>query len=275
MLPAVAGQEAGGKDQNPVRQRTLEPEISYFGLQAYLGTTKHLGGFESTRELIELCHLAADSRVLDVGCGVGATACYLAREVGVDVVGIDLRESMVARAAERAAREGVEDQVEFRVADAQDLPLDDGSFDIVLCESVATFIEDKQRVVDELVRVTRRGGYVGLNEEIWLEDPLPGLVEQVRSVWGIEPEILRADEWLRLLENSGLEDTVGQLCEFNVWRESSQLKRYGLDDYWRMLSRTMSLYIRNPAFRTYMKDKRNLPKDVFEHLGYGLFAGRK
>jgi|GEM_PF-6090231 len=42
-----------------------------------------------------------------------------------------------------------------------------------------------------------------------------------------------------------------------------------------MFSRTMSLYIKNPAFRAYMKNRRRLPKDVFEHLGYGLFVGRK
>ena len=43
-------------------------------------------------------------------------------------------------------REGVEDRVEFRVADAQNLPFDEALFDVVLCESVATFIRDRQRV---------------------------------------------------------------------------------------------------------------------------------
>ena len=275
MLPGVVEQEIGAKEQNPVRQRTLEPEISYFGLQAYIGTTKHMGGLDSTRELVKLCHPTTDSYVLDVGCGVGATACYLAEEIGLDVVGIDLRESMVARATERAARKGVDSQTEFRVADAQDLPFGDEAFDIVLCESVVTFIKDKERVVDELCRVTKPGGYVGLNEEIWLKNPLPGLAEHVGSLWGIEPEVLTADEWLRILEGAGLREPIGQLCEFRVGRESSQLKRYGFDDYWRMFSRTMSLYIRNPAFRAYMKDRRHLPNDLFEYLGYGLFVGRK
>jgi arsenite methyltransferase len=256
-------------------QRTPEPEISYFGLQAYLGTTKHMGGLESTRELAEMCHASEHSYVLDVGCGVGATACYLAREYGINVIGVDLRESMIARAQERAAREGLERRIQFKVADAQDLPFDDELFDIALCESVATFIEDKKRVLDQLSRVVRHGGHVGLNEEIWLAPPPSGLDGQVGSFWGIEPEILSADGWRRLLEDAGLQDVVVQPYLFEARREASQLKRYGSEDYWRMFSRSLSLYIKNPAFREYMKDRHRLPNDVFEYLGYGLFAGRK
>jgi SAM-dependent methyltransferase len=257
------------------RQRTPEPEISYFGLQAYLGTTKHMGGLESTRDLVEMCHADEHAYVLDVGCGAGATACTLAKEFGADVMGVDLRESMISRAEERAAREGLTDKIEFRVADARDLPFEDGVFDIVLSESVATFIADKQRVLSELSRVVKTGGFVGLNEEIWLNRPLPGLAETAGSIWEIEPEILTAAAWLQLLKGAGLRDIAGRTFAFDVRRESSQLKRDGFDDYWRMFSRTLSLYIRDPAFRAYMRDERRLPEDVFDYLGYGLFAGRK
>ena len=85
-------------------------------MQAYAGTTKHMGGFETTREMIRLCHIGADSVVLEVGCGVGATACYLARTFGCRVAGVDLRASMIARSRERARKEHVEDRVEFWVA---------------------------------------------------------------------------------------------------------------------------------------------------------------
>ena len=62
--------------------RNPRPELSYFELQAYVGTTKHMGGLETTVELIDLCHIEAGMVVLDVGCGAGATACYLAKTVG-------------------------------------------------------------------------------------------------------------------------------------------------------------------------------------------------
>jgi hypothetical protein len=50
----------------------LSPEDMYFKLQAYLGTTKHMGGFDTTKTLINLCHISQHTGVLDVGCGVGA-----------------------------------------------------------------------------------------------------------------------------------------------------------------------------------------------------------
>jgi ubiquinone/menaquinone biosynthesis C-methylase UbiE len=75
---------------------------------------------------------------------------------------------MIDRSNEAAKREGVEDSVEFQVADAQDLPFENDLFDAVITESVTAFPEDKQLAVREYVRVIRPGGYVGLNESTWL-----------------------------------------------------------------------------------------------------------
>lgn len=264
----------GTKTQPPPREDS-DPEISYFELQAYVGTTKHMGGFETTKVLIELCHINENTCVLEVGCGVGATACYLAKDVGCDVVGVDLRESMVARSNERAQREGVGDKVEFRTADARDLPFDDATFDVVIAESVATFIEDRQRVISEYARVVKPDGYVGLNEEIWLKTPPAEVVAHVTGAWAIEPDLPTADGWRRLLEGAGLRDVAARTYKVDARRESTQIKRYGFQDMWSMFSRTLSLFIRSSAFRAYMNEQRRLPKSVFEYLGYGLFVGRR
>lgn len=251
------------------------PELSYFELQAYIGTTKHLGGFETTKALIELCHIDKDTYVLDIGCGVGAMACYLAKKHSCRVVGVDLRESMIARSNERAQKEGVEDRVEFRVADAQDLPFDDALFDVVFGESVATFIEDKQRVVSEYARVTAPGGYVGMNEELWIKPPPTRLIEFVKHTWDIEPDVFTSDGWVGLLESAGLSNVVVQAYEFDTRRESTQVQRYRFQDMWNMFYRTLLLYVKNSDFRGYMKTRRHTPKDLFEYLGYALFVGRR
>jgi ubiquinone/menaquinone biosynthesis C-methylase UbiE len=151
----------------------MEDEQHFFHFAAEVGLTKHLGGVGATEELVELCHIGKGSYVLDVGCGAGVTPCLLARRYGCRVVGVDILEGMIQRSRERAKREGVTDLVEFRVADAQDLPFEDGLFDAVITESVTAFPEDKQRAVDEYVRVTKPGGYVGLNESVWLKTPPP------------------------------------------------------------------------------------------------------
>lgn len=258
-----------------VPTRASDVEASYFELQAYTGATKHGGGLGTTRELVKLCHIGTGSYVLDAGCGTGATPCYLAKEVGCRVLAVDLREGMIARARERTQKERVADRVEFRVADARDLPFEDAGFDAALCESVATFVVDKQQVVHELTRVIKPGGYVGLNEEIWIDTPPASLVEEVKRVFSVEPDVPTAGDWQEMLEAAGLRDIVVSPHRFTSRGESSQLKRYRLQDMVAMFYRTLGLYLKNPAFRDYMRERRRLPKDAFKYLGYGLFVGRK
>jgi len=253
----------------------LESEPSYLELQAHMGTTKHMGGLDATEELVELCHINKDTYVLDVGCGVGATACYLAKRYGCKVVGTDISEKMIDWANRRAKREGVEDRVEFRVADAQNLPFEDARFDVVICESVTTFIADKRRAVSEYVRVTKPGGYVGLNEETWVKAPPPiELVEYISRTWG-NAKAETSDCWKELLEGSGARDIVVRTYQFSAQRESTQIRRYGFEDYFRMLYSILSLYIRSPGFRRYMKARGPLPKNIWEYYGYGIYVGRK
>jgi arsenite methyltransferase len=135
-------------------EEILQLEDPYFELQAYVGTTKHMGGLKSTRELIKLCQVEKGTYVLDVGCGAGATPSYLAKEVGCRVMAVDIRASMLALAAQRVQRDGVAELVELKVADAQHLPFEDGLFGAVLVESVTSFIPDKQRAVSEFARLT-------------------------------------------------------------------------------------------------------------------------
>lgn len=255
--------------------RASDVEAGYFELQAYTGTTKHGGGLNTTRELVKLCHIDTASYVLDVGCGAGATPSYLAKEVGCRVVAVDLREAMIARAKERARREGLEERIEFRVADARGLPFEDSLFDAVLCESVASFIEEKQKVVHELTRVLRPGGYVGLNEEIWIETPPASLVKEVKRIFSVEPDVPKEGDWRVMLEQAGLQDIVVSRHKFTARGESSQIKRYRVQDMAAMFYRTLGLYLKNPAFRDYMRERSRPPVDAFKYFGYGLFVGRK
>lgn len=145
-----------------------EDDLSYFGIQSRWGVTKHVGGRAATDRLVDLCGISADSKVLEVGCGVGVTSCYLVRKVGCSLTSIDLNEQMVQWARMRAVREGVADRIAFDVADAQALPFADGSFDAVISESVTAFAPDRARAVREYRRVRVPGGRVGLTEASWV-----------------------------------------------------------------------------------------------------------
>lgn len=248
--------------------------MSYLEIQAYLGTTKHMGGLRATEELAARTQIDSQSYVLDVGCGVGATACYLAQTFGCRVVGVDLQPGMIAHAEDRVRREGVGALVALRVADVQELPFEDRTYDVTLCESVLSFCEDKVRAVSELARVTRRGGYVGMNEEVWLQAPTPEMRSAARLLWGLESGVLTAEAWTALLVEVGLQEVEVQSHAIDVRRESSQLQRYHASDMWGMLRRTVSLYIHSKAFREYMRTRGSLPRGTFQYLGYALLVGR-
>jgi hypothetical protein len=77
------------------------------------------------------------------------------------------------------------------------------------------------------------------------------------------------------MEDAGLHDVVVSRRTASTWREATQIKRYHLSDLLRMGWRTLSLYLRQPAFRTYMAERKDVPKDLFDYLGYALIVGRK
>ena len=83
----------------------------YFNFLADLGMTKHYGSMDATREIIELCDIRQNQVILDIGCGVGPTPCYLVKTIGCQVVGVDLMERMLEQSLERAKREKVDDGV--------------------------------------------------------------------------------------------------------------------------------------------------------------------
>jgi SAM-dependent methyltransferase len=109
--------------------------------------------------LVEACGIEAGMRVLDVAAGTG-NASIPAAERGADVVASDLTPELLDAGRPRAAEVGVE--LEWVEADAENLPFEDESFDVVMSAIGAMFAPHHERVADELVRVCRPGGTVGL-----------------------------------------------------------------------------------------------------------------
>jgi ubiquinone/menaquinone biosynthesis C-methylase UbiE len=119
--------------------------------------------------LADAAELRAGWRVLDVACGTGNATLAAARH-GTRVLGVDYVPALLERGRGRAAAEGLE--VEFRPGDAEDLPVGDASFDAVLSVFGVMFAPDHQRAADEIARVTRPGGTIGLAS--WTPDGFIG-----------------------------------------------------------------------------------------------------
>jgi arsenite methyltransferase len=259
-------------------EKTSEPENTYFEVQAYWGMTKHMGGLKATEKLIELCHIDKDKYVLVVGCGVGVTPCYLAQKYGCRVVGVDLSERMVDRSEQRAKKKRVEERAEFKVADAQNLPFTDATFDAVICESVNAFIEDKQKAISEYVRVIKPGGYVGLNEVTWLEAPPQDLVRYLYHIMSAE-FLTGNDGWKKLLEDSGLRVPVALVYRTNILSQwASEVRQLEFRDFLTAWSKSPYLLITSNTCRRFTKEVLTFPKSIFnlfKYFGYGIYVGKK
>ena len=105
--------------------------------------------------------LAAGERVLDLGSGAGTDSLVASRLVGPSgsVTGIDMTPEMLEKARSAAAELGA-DNVTFVEADAEHLPLADGSFDVVISNGVIDLIPDKDAVFSEIFRVLTPGGRI-------------------------------------------------------------------------------------------------------------------
>src|SRR6202035_2566614 len=125
------------------------------GDYAVVGTTLQIVG----ERLAEACDLLTDEQVLDVAAGNGNATLAAARR-GCKVTSTDYVAGLLDRGAERARAEHLD--VTFRVADAEALPFDAGSFDVVLSTFGVMFSPDHAQAASELARVCRPGGRIGL-----------------------------------------------------------------------------------------------------------------
>ncbi|BCA53837.1 Methyltransferase, ubiE family [Nitrospira sp. KM1] len=111
------------------------------------------------REFYDRLNAPSGCRLLDVGCGSGQLALIAARH-GLEVTGVDIAGNLIARARTRAQAEGL--HVRFEEADAEALPYEDASFDLVTSLIGAMFAPRPDRVAKELLRVCRSGGTIAM-----------------------------------------------------------------------------------------------------------------
>jgi ubiquinone/menaquinone biosynthesis C-methylase UbiE len=163
----------------------------------------HVRGHEATVELARLAALKPGTQVLDVGCGLGGSARYLAVEYDCRVTGIDLTQEYVDVANVLADMVGLSNKVAFRQASALEMPFDAGTFDAVWTQHVQMNIEDKHAFYREMSRVTKSNGMLVFHDIFEgkggpVHYPVP---------WAEEPSIsfLAAPEEVRkILESLGL-----------------------------------------------------------------------
>lgn len=158
------------------------------------------------------------ARVLDLGCGPGATAIQVARETGARVTGVSISKAEIGLATGLAEAESMADQVKFLHADALDLPFEAASFDAVLAAETIPHFPDRARALRECARVLRPGGRLVLTDNI-RRGPLeidPAEEEafvKAMAAWRMAP-MVRLEDYPGLALQAGLAiDELADLTE--------------------------------------------------------------
>ncbi len=161
--------------------------------------------------------------VLDVGSGAGIDSLVAARRVGASgrVIGLDMTPAMIEAARENASRVGAAN-VEFRLGDAEAMPVDDASVDWVISNCVINLAPDKRKVFREVARVLKPGGRVAISDIVFADDA-PGLPPDLAAdpdlYVGCVAGAIRESEYLTAMREAGL-DEVAVIDRLKYGRET-------------------------------------------------------
>ena len=142
--------------------------------------------------------------VLDLGSGAGNDVFIAAKSVGSEgkAIGIDMTQTMIDKANANKAKTGLTN-VDFRLGEIENMPVDDASVDVVLSNCVLNLVPDKQAAFNEIGRVTKPGGWFSISD-IVLEGQLPPALREVAELYaGCVSGAIQKQEYLNHIAEAG------------------------------------------------------------------------
>jgi arsenite methyltransferase len=156
---------------------------------------------------ITIASLQPGQTVLDLGSGAGLDCFFAAKKVGETgkVIGVDMTPEMIERATGSAKRLNIQN-VEFRQGFIEDIPVESNTVDVVISNCVINLSPDKAKVFREAARVLKSGGKFAVSD-IVTDGQLPEAIKQSLSAWaGCVAGVIEADEYIRMMKESGFTD---------------------------------------------------------------------
>lgn len=190
---------------------TVEDSIEISGIEML-----HPGGEALTKRTAELTGMKSGLKVLDVSSGRGTQSIFYAEKFGVKVIGLDISDEMVNTSTQLSISTGLQDRVKFVKGDSQELPFENNSFDIVINECAVGIPDDSQLVLDEMFRVLKPGGKIGIHESTWRTSISEKKKYEISERYGTTP--LEYDEWENMIMKAGGKKII---TEFDEWSKPS------------------------------------------------------
>lgn len=242
-----------------------------YQFMAVIGKTViHPGGKKSTDELFDILKGQQFNKVLDIGCGVGSTAYRIAENFNSKINAVDIDNDMIADARKNPLYNRFRDRITFETGDITNLNFPDNEFDVVIVEAVTMFVY-REKAVEEIYRVCKKGGIFIEQEFIWKKAPAK---EDIRIFTKeLCPGITfdSTSEWKSLFTASGFADVSFKEGPFRLMTLSGFIYDEGLLNTLKIIGRVLfkSGYLKKMLWmmRRIMKIKNK--------LGYSLLFGYK
>lgn len=129
-----------------------------------IGSSFHPGGLGLTKRLCDLINLEKNEKVLDIACGNGTSAIYIAKEFKCAITGVDLSKENIRNAREKAKKEKL-NNVNFVIRDSENLKFKD-EFDAIISECSFCTFPNKDKAVKEMFKALNKNGRIGISDVI-------------------------------------------------------------------------------------------------------------
>lgn len=156
---------------------------------------------------IALASLKKGEVVLDLGSGAGFDCFLAANNVGPngEVIGVDMTLEMVKKSRDIAKKNSVQN-VEFRLGEIENLPIEDSFVDVVISNCVINLSADKQGVLKEIYRVLKPNGRIAISDIALLKEFPKEIKQSIEAYVGCVGGAILVDVYKKIVEDSGLKD---------------------------------------------------------------------
>lgn len=167
------------------------------------------GGIKTVHEVVVNAVIKPVHKVLEIGSNTGFTSVNIGLLAGSNVIGIDVIDESLKEAKKYAKENNVDDKVSFIKANALNLPFEDGYFDFVWASNVTSFIDDKNKAINEYLRVLKIGGILVVIPIYYFSNPPKSIVNEISRAIGSKIQVWDKKYWLNRIENAAVSTHYG------------------------------------------------------------------
>jgi SAM-dependent methyltransferase len=159
----------------------------------------------------EFAQIKPGNTVVDLGSGAG-NDCFIARSIVGEtgrVIGIDMTEAMIEKAKVNAAKLGFKN-VEFRLGDIDNMPIEDNTADVVVSNCVMNLVPNKQKAFSETFRIIKHGGHFSISDIVLQGELTDELRKEATLYAGCISGAVQKEEYLRIIKEAGFSNITVQ-----------------------------------------------------------------